>query len=58
MLRALLMIFVPAAAVGSVYYSLGLRPPLERLAGVLVLGAAVAFFVWRKQRRAVASRPR
>ncbi|MCL6567046.1 MAG: hypothetical protein K6U09_11570 [Acidobacteriia bacterium] len=58
MLRALLMIFVPAAAVGSVYYAFGLRPPLERLAGVLAIGAAVALLVWRKQRRATANRPR
>lgn len=58
MLRALLMILVPAATVGSVYYAFGLRPPLERLAGVLVIGAAVAIFVWRKQRRTAANRPK
>ncbi len=51
MLRAFLIILLPAALVGATYYAFGLRPPLARIAGVLAIGAAVACFVWRKQRK-------
>lgn len=48
MLRAFVMILLPAALVGATYYAFGLRPPFVRLAGVLAIGAVVAFFAWRK----------
>jgi hypothetical protein len=49
MRRAFLMILLPAALVGATYYAFGLRLPLGRIAGVLAIGAAAAFFVWRRQ---------